>query len=204
MSTETDGDGGAVADPKTVPYARFAEVVAERNRLTTERDQSAGALTEAQARIAELEAGAAHGAELQAQLSRHQVDLRLADMGLASDEARTVARALHGRLQGEDAPSLDDWFAQTGKAHPALAAYLTPSAPPVDTPPAPPPSSEVPPADPPKAPNANRDTRPPPGDRPTTFEDLDRAREALRKNPKSEAARKHLAEVLERLQNRSG
>jgi hypothetical protein len=121
-------------DPKpaeqTVPYARFAEVVAERNA--------------AQAEVKGWQERAASATTLAAELERTRADLvakeaawteerGLYAVGLTDPEGVEIARYLHGRLPAEGRPKLADWISGVAKepatAPKALLSYLPGAAP---------------------------------------------------------------------------
>lgn len=194
METNETQDPTAT-EPKTIPYGRFQEVHTSWKAAEAERDTARTELEQAQARVAELE---------QAQLGltterdRVSLDLQLADHGLISDEGRDIARALHARVQGDDKPDLGAWFAEHGKAHPALAAYLTPSAVPAEAPSAPPATQAPELSGGAEPPGANEGAKPPVPPRPATLEALRQAREDYKANP-TDTNRRRLEDMIQEI-----
>lgn len=104
----------ADATPDTVPYSRFAEVVAEKEKLLSDlRSQSRT--------VKELEERAATAGTLAKQLeeekaarqrdaAKFNAELALTENGIADSEGREVALMLHQRLPEKDRPPIADWL----------------------------------------------------------------------------------------------
>lgn len=99
------------APEATVPYARFAEVVQQKNQLlerASRADSLASALQEAQAKVAATEA----------QFSTFRTVA--STLGQTDPEAVELVQWSYGRLPQENRPALDTWL-QAVKAEPAAA-----------------------------------------------------------------------------------
>lgn len=114
------------APPETVPAARLAEVVAERN---TARRELADALSKA-GKAVEWEATAtSHATELAAERAARAEERDLYRAGLLDEEAHVVARALYAAHPAEGKPkSLGEYLgglrAEGATVPRALAGYL--------------------------------------------------------------------------------
>ena len=135
---------------RTVPYARFAEVLTRAKTAET--------------RLEELKPVAEEVTGLRGRLSMLEADLQLADLGVADPEGRDIARYVHSKL-GEGAPALSDWIAaqksDLALAHPSVRPFLPslqvaapaqPASPPAD-------AAPVAVAAPPAVPTANQGAR---------------------------------------------
>ena len=92
---------------EAVPYARFAEVLEERNQL---REVAAG-LPDLQQKIEGFEA----------ERKSWAVDREFMTAGLTDSEGLDVAKYLYGKIEGNEKPSVSDWLATPPKA---LAGYF--------------------------------------------------------------------------------
>ena len=114
------------APPETVPAARLAEVVAERN---TARRELADALSKA-GKAVEWEATAtSHATELAAERAARAEERDLYRAGLLDEEAHVVARALYAEQPADTRPkSLGEYLgalrAEGATVPKALAGYL--------------------------------------------------------------------------------
>lgn len=137
--TTTDTPG------EPIPYARFSEVVTERNKLQADLT----AATETASQVPDL-AGQIEALKTEhaAQTAAWQTDRGLMERGLMDDEGRDVARLIHGRLPAADRPDIGAWLDTLttggGDVPRALAGYLKPNTPPATT--APPAATTAPPA----------------------------------------------------------
>jgi len=126
METETQGTEAAPPAATTttgseqgIPPARLAEVSRDRDAAREQAAQAQAALAEARAQAEQY----------QAARDALAVDLTMAERGLTSAEARTVARALHQALPEADRPDLAAWVQSlTPDAAPlGLRAYMAPA-----------------------------------------------------------------------------
>lgn len=137
MSDETPKPETPPAPPETVPAARLAEVVAERNAA---RRELADALTKV-GKAAEWETAAnAHATDLAAERAARAEERDLFRAGLVDDEAHVVARALYAAHPADTKPkSLGEYLsnlrAEGATVPRALAGYLgEPGKPPAAAP----------------------------------------------------------------------
>lgn len=167
------------ATPDTVPYARFQEVVAERDKLLGEQRTQAR-------QIKDLEERAATSTTLAKQLEEEKAarqrdaakfgaELALTESGVTDPDGREVAMLLHGRLPEKDRPSIADWlksFKEKPDSAPRpLQSYLAAPA-------APPPAAGGGKAPPPKpAAGGKQPDAPPPATSPIGAEAIRAARE---------------------------
>lgn len=122
MSEEEKTPEATTPEPaanEAVPYARFAEVLEERNQL---REVASG-LPDLQQKIEGFET----------ERKSWAVDREFMTAGLTDSEGLDVAKYLYGKIEGEARPSVSDWLATPPKA---LAGYFkktgtapTPAAP---------------------------------------------------------------------------
>lgn len=106
--------------PTMIPYARLAEVVAERDKFKKE-------LTAALAKAGEVETHSKRAADLEAELNKtksgYEADFALIEVGLGEADAREYAKLLYGKLPEEKRPSVADW-AKGWKEDPTTAPKL--------------------------------------------------------------------------------
>lgn len=129
----------AEATPDTVPYARFQEVVAERDKLLGEQRTLARQMKELEERAATSTTLAKQleeeKAARQRDAAKFTAELALSEHGIADPDGREVAMLLHSRLPEKDRPPIADWlktFKEKPDAAPRpLRPYLSdPAAPP--------------------------------------------------------------------------
>lgn len=124
-TTTAPADDTTTATSESVPYQRFAGVIAERNQLQADlatATTAAGEVAELQQQIEALKT------EHAAQTATWESDRGLMSRGLMDEEARDVARLLHGRLPADDRPKIGAWLdtmtADGATVPKALAGYL--------------------------------------------------------------------------------
>ena len=125
--------------PDTVPYARFAEIVAERDKLLGEQRTQARQLKDLEERAATSTTLAKQleeeKAARQRDVAKFTAELALTESGVTDPDGREVAMLLHGRLPEKDRPPIADWlksFKEKPDSAPRpLQSYLAaPAAPP--------------------------------------------------------------------------
>lgn len=100
-------------EEKTIPYARFSEVLQERNELKPKAENYDKLVKE-------------HD-ELKQKYTALEEDTVIMGTGLADPEGRELARYLHGKLPPEGRPPIGEWLtglkAEPTKMPKALAPY---------------------------------------------------------------------------------
>ena len=125
-----------MADDKTVPYERFAAVVAERKDLRAQLDAASVELTTARAAAEGAEAHKTAAADWQAKHAALEGQFgRYRDLtanGISDPDVADVAEFVFGKLPEKDRPTFGDalksWRAEPEKAPTALRPFLAVAA----------------------------------------------------------------------------